>query len=53
VQVTGGSVRFEVAGGTHDLVAGDCVYLAADEPHSLEALEPCRLSLTMIRDTVR
>jgi quercetin dioxygenase-like cupin family protein len=49
VQVLAGSMRFEVAGQAHRLVAGDCVYLAAREPHSLEALEPALMSLVMIR----
>ncbi len=49
VQMIAGTVRFEVIGETHDLGPGDCVYLAAKEPHSLEALEPSRLSLVMLR----
>lgn len=50
VQVSAGSLRFEVAGEEHVLAPGDCVYLAAREPHSLEALEPSLMSLVMIRD---
>jgi quercetin dioxygenase-like cupin family protein len=50
VQLISGTMRFEVAGQTHHLSPGDCVYLAANEPHSLEALEPALMSLTMIRD---
>ena len=50
VQMITGSMRFEVAGEAHHLDPGDCVYLAAREPHSLEALEPSRLSLVMLRD---
>ncbi len=49
VQVVTGALRFELAGETHHLVAGDCVYLAASEPHSLEALEPTLMTLVMIR----
>lgn len=49
VQLVTGALRFEVAGESHDLAPGDCVYLAANEPHSLEALEPSLLSLVMIR----
>ena len=49
VQLLTGSMRFDVAGRSHDLVAGDCVYLAASEPHSLEASEPSLLSLVMVR----
>ncbi len=49
VQLLTGSMRFEVAGETHHLAAGDCVYLAPREPHSLEALEPSLMSLVMAR----
>ena len=49
VQLLTGAMRFEVAGETHRLAAGDCVYLAAREPHSLEALEPALMTLTMVR----
>lgn len=49
VQVVTGALRFEVAGETRELSAGDVVYLAANEPHSLQALEPCLMSLVMIR----
>jgi quercetin dioxygenase-like cupin family protein len=50
VQLVTGSLRFEVAGGAHDLTPGDCVYLAAREPHSLEALEPSSMTLVMVRE---
>lgn len=49
VQLLTGTMRFEVAGSSHHLEVGDCVYLAPNAPHSLEALEPSRLTLTMIR----
>jgi quercetin dioxygenase-like cupin family protein len=49
VQLSAGTMRFEVNGKAHHLAAGDCVYLAPNEPHSLEALEPARMSLVMIR----
>lgn len=49
VQLLSGDLRFEVAGGTHTLTAGDCVYLAPGEPHALEALTPSFVSLTMMR----
>jgi quercetin dioxygenase-like cupin family protein len=51
VQLVRGRLRFEVAGETHNLTEGDCVYLAANEPHSLEALEPTLMSLIMVRDS--
>ena len=34
----------------HELEPGDCVYLAPNEPHALEATEPSHLSLVMLRD---
>jgi quercetin dioxygenase-like cupin family protein len=49
VQLITGAMRFDVAGESHQLTPGDCVYLAAREPHSLEALEPSLMSLVMIR----
>jgi quercetin dioxygenase-like cupin family protein len=49
VQLISGSMRFEVAGATHHLTSGDCVYLAPSELHALEALEPSMMSLVMIR----
>jgi quercetin dioxygenase-like cupin family protein len=49
VQLITGAMRFEVAGEAHQLAPGDCVYLAAKEPHSLEALEPSLMSLVMVR----
>ena len=49
VQLLTGAMRFEVDGQSHQLAAGDCVYLASKEPHSLEALEPSLMSLVMLR----
>lgn len=49
VQLIRGTMRFEVAGETHELTAGDCVYLAAHEPHGLTAHEPCLMSLALVR----
>ncbi len=49
VQLISGAMRFEVDGEAHHLAPGDCVYLAAREPHSLEALEPSLMSLVMVR----
>jgi quercetin dioxygenase-like cupin family protein len=49
VQLVRGALRFGVGGATHELTAGDTVYLAPDEPHSLEALEPSLVTLVMIR----
>jgi quercetin dioxygenase-like cupin family protein len=49
VQLITGAMRFEVAGEAHQLGPGDCVYLPANEPHSLEALTPSFMTLVMIR----
>jgi quercetin dioxygenase-like cupin family protein len=49
VQVLRGALRFEVAGASHDLAAGDVVYLAPNEVHALEAAEPSLVSLVMVR----
>lgn len=49
VQMISGALRFDVSGQSHRLAAGDCVYLPARAPHSLEALEPTRMTLAMIR----
>ena len=49
VQLLSGDLRFEVAGETHRLAAGDCVYLAPGELHALEALTPALVSLVMVR----
>ena len=49
VQLVRGTMRFEVTGEVHELRSGDCVYLAAHEPHALTAHEPCLMSLTLVR----
>ena len=49
VQLISGAMRFEVAGETHELGPADCVYLAANEPHSLVTHEPSLMSLVMLR----
>jgi quercetin dioxygenase-like cupin family protein len=51
VQLLDGAVRFQVAGRDAELYPGDCVYLAAGDPHALQALEPSRLSLVFIQQT--
>jgi quercetin dioxygenase-like cupin family protein len=51
VQLITGAMRFEVAGEAHHLAAGDCVYLPARQPHSLEALEPSLMTLVMVRSS--
>lgn len=48
VTVLEGRLRFEVDGAAHDLATGDCVYLAPEAPHALEALAPSRISLVLV-----
>ena len=47
VQVTEGELMFTVAGESHELVAGDVVYLAPDARHAVVARTPCRFVLHM------
>ena len=47
VQVLQGSLTFGLAGVAHQLVAGDVVYLAPSERHSLLATSACRFVLFM------
>ena len=49
VQCLEGRVRFSVEGmGTREMVPGQLLYLVADEPHSLQALEDSSLLLTRV-----
>ena len=48
VQVLTGKLLFTVEGESQEIVPGDVVYLAPNAPHSLEALEPTHMSLTMV-----
>ena len=50
VWLLSGAMRFDVAGQSYELAVGDCVYLAPNELHALEATEPSLLSLVMVRD---
>jgi quercetin dioxygenase-like cupin family protein len=49
VTLLDGAIRFRVGDQDHDLAPGDVVYLPAHETHALEAREPSRLSLVMVR----
>jgi quercetin dioxygenase-like cupin family protein len=49
VTVLDGAIRFRVGDQDHDLAPGDVVYLPAHETHALQAQEPSRLSLVMVR----
>lgn len=48
VQQLSGKMRFRIGDQTHDLAAGDVVYLAPGDRHALEALEPCHMALTLV-----
>ncbi len=48
VQLLSGKMEFAVGGETSTLAAGDIIYLAPGERHSLVAIEPCHMGLTMV-----
>lgn len=47
VQVVEGSLTVTVAGETHELTAGDVVYLAPNDRHAVVALTRCRFVLVL------
>lgn len=48
VQCVEGRVTFTSAGKTQDLAAGQLLYLAAEQPHSVQAIENSSLLVTML-----
>ncbi|MDD6462289.1 MAG: cupin domain-containing protein [Bifidobacteriaceae bacterium] len=48
VNILEGAFDFTVGGVKHTVSAGDVVYLAPGERHALVALEPSRMSLTLV-----
>ncbi|MBV7282650.1 cupin domain-containing protein [Corynebacterium sp. TAE3-ERU30] len=48
VQLLDGRLSFTVAGEEHEMHPGDVIYLAPNERHALEALEPSHMSLVMV-----
>jgi quercetin dioxygenase-like cupin family protein len=50
VQVLDGEVRFGVAGETRRLMANDWLLMPPDEPHDVEAVEPTRFLLTLVKE---
>lgn len=48
VNILEGSLNFEVNGVPQVVKTGDVIYLAPDERHALTALEPTRMSLTLV-----
>ena len=49
VQVLEGSVEIRIGGEPYRCVAGDLVLMPANIPHSLSALEPFKMLLTMLK----
>ncbi len=50
VQVLDGELNFVVAGETRTLKAHDWLVMPPDEPHDLDAIEPTRFLLTMVKE---
>ncbi len=44
-----GAMRLDLDEGSYELGPGDCAYLPAHAPHSLEAHAPSRLHLALLR----
>lgn len=49
VQVLRGELQFGVGGQTRQLCAHDWLVMPPDEPHDLEAAEPCWFMLTLLQ----
>jgi len=49
VQVVAGRAQITIAGDAHQVEAGEMIILPANEPHALQAEEPFKMLLTMIR----
>ena len=49
VQVLRGHIRFRVGDESHDLEPSSWLYMEAKTPHSLQALEPSVMLLTLLR----
>jgi len=52
VHVLDGRLRFAVSGRRRELASNDWLVLPPDAPHDLEALEPTRFLLTLIKEPV-
>ena len=44
-----GKIAFTAMGQTHELTAGQMLYLRADEPHTVASLEDASFLLTLVR----
>jgi quercetin dioxygenase-like cupin family protein len=51
VQVLDGELDFTVDGKTSSLVAHDWLIMPPDKPHDLNAVEPTRFLLTMVKES--
>jgi quercetin dioxygenase-like cupin family protein len=49
VQVIEGKVEITISGRSHQLKAGEMIFLPANEPHSLKARSKFKMLLTMIK----
>ncbi len=49
VMIIDGRAEVTVAGIKHEMKAGDVLLLPANDPHALQAIEPFKMLLTMIK----
>lgn len=49
VHILDGKAEITIAGSPYLLVSGEMIIMPANEPHSLQATEPFKMVLTMIR----
>ena len=52
VQCLEGRVKFEIGDESHDMRAGDFLYLEAAKPHAVEAIEDSSVLVTIVFDHV-
>ena len=48
INILEGRFRFTINGKDNEVAPGDVIYLAPNDPHAVEALEPSRMSLTLV-----
>jgi quercetin dioxygenase-like cupin family protein len=49
VQVLDGAAEITISGETHTVVAGELIIMSANQPHSVNAIQPFKMMLVMIR----
>lgn len=49
VQILDGTAEITIAGTIHQVIAGELLIMPAHQPHSLRAVQPFKMLLTMIR----